>query len=137
MSICRALMSLTLACAGPALAQAEGPTRADIAPVASVAGPAGDAFPGNVAQCWNLGALPRDAQGVVLTVAVDLAQDGRPLADTVRLIAAGGASAAATEQAYQAARRAILRCAGAAGSFPPPGTPSVEITFDPSGMSDR
>ena len=72
-----------------------------------------------------------------MTVGFSLGQDGKVNSD-VRQVAATGGDAAATKIAYDAARRAILRCQGTGGYDLPAEKYSewqdVEITFDPSGM---
>ena len=61
--------------------------------------------------CWNIGSLSRDAQRTAVTVAFEMTPAGMPDAETVRLVGAEGGSDAAAAQAFEAARRAILRCA--------------------------
>ena len=61
--------------------------------------------------CWNIGSLSREAQRTSVTVAFDMTPDGMPEQDSVRLLSAEGGSDAAAAQAFEAARRAILRCA--------------------------
>ena len=61
--------------------------------------------------CWNIGSLSRDAQRTAVTVAFEMTPAGMPDAETVRLVGAEGGSDAAAALAFEAARRAILRCA--------------------------
>ena len=61
--------------------------------------------------CWNIGSLSREAQRTSVSVAFTLTPDGMPDADSVRLVSSDGGSDAAASQAFEAARRAILRCA--------------------------
>ena len=63
-----------------------------------------------VRECWNVGALSTDALGVTVTVAAPMQPDGRPDAASIRLTDAEGGSGAAAERAFDAARRAIIRC---------------------------
>lgn len=63
----------------------------------------------DVQRCWNVGALSAEAVLVSVTVGLDLSRDGVP--SNMRLISHTGGSAAAADQAYGTARRAILRCA--------------------------
>ena len=91
-----------------------------------------------VNRCWNVDPGSQAAR-VTVTVAFELDQSGRVQGD-VRQVAATGGDASATGIAFQAARRAILRC-GASGYDLPVDKydqwRAVEITFDPSGMRLR
>ncbi len=87
-----------------------------------------------VAACWNVAAMDPAARRTVVEVALTLDADARPVADSIRLHAGDPAAPEATEQAFRAARRAILRC-GQAG-FPLPSEKAGEwrkmiLTFDP------
>jgi hypothetical protein len=97
-----------------------------------------DGFRVAVNACWNVDPGSQAAR-VTLTVGFSLTQAGRVDGD-VRQIAATGGDASATSIAFQAARRAILRC-GASGYDLPADKygqwKDVEITFDPSGMRLR
>lgn len=91
-----------------------------------------------VNRCWNVDPGSQAAR-VTVTVGFNLDQGGKVQGD-VRQIAASGGDAGATSIAFQAARRAILRC-GATGYDLPADKydqwRDVEITFDPSGMRLR
>ena len=97
-----------------------------------------DGFRVAVNACWNVDPGSQAAR-VTLTVGFSLTQAGKVDGD-VRQIAATGGDASATNIAFQAARRAILRC-GASGYELPADKyaqwKDVEITFDPSGMRLR
>jgi hypothetical protein len=89
-----------------------------------------------VSRCWNVGALGTDAMQVVVTVGMDMSRDGAP--SNLRLLTHTGGSAAAAEQAYDTARRAILRCA----PFDLPQERyaqwrQIEMTFNPAEMGRR
>ena len=97
-----------------------------------------DAFRLAVGGCWVVDPGAQSA-GVVVTVAFSLGQDGKPQGD-VRRVSASGGTDTAQEAAFQAARRAILRC-GARG-FPLPVEKyaqwrDIEMTFNPNGMQVR
>lgn len=63
----------------------------------------------------NEGMLDRALRTILgLVVAVSMEQDGRPKTATIRMISSTGGSAGAAKQAFEAARRAIIRC-GAKG----------------------
>lgn len=99
-----------------------------------------DALRVAVQQCWNVGALSMEALRTTVTVAVSVGQDGVPDAGSIALIDSNGESDTATRQAFEAARRAIIRC-GARG-FPLPAEKfeqwkNMELVFDPNGMRMR
>jgi hypothetical protein len=93
-----------------------------------------------VAQCWNVGALSSDALAVTVTVGIQLDREGRPSDGSLRMIGAQGGGNASAQQAYETARRAILRC-GAQG-FDLPADKydqwrDIEMTFNPESMRIR
>ncbi|MES0864082.1 energy transducer TonB [Ruegeria sp. SCPT10] len=96
-----------------------------------------DAMRVAVSQCWNVGSLSTDALNVVVVVGFSLNRDGTVVGGSVRLLDSSGGSAGAENQAYQAARRAILRC-GARGYDLPADKydqwQDIEITFNPERM---
>lgn len=87
-----------------------------------------------VAQCWNGGSLSTDALQTTVVLLVGLGQDGKPIANSIRLLESKGGSGAGTDQAFQAARRAVLRC-GAKGFDLPADNyarwKEIELEFDP------
>ncbi len=98
-----------------------------------------DSFRIAVNRCWNVdpGSV---AARVTLTVAFSLTPEGR-VDGNVQQVAASGGDAGAVRTAFEAARRAILRCQSQSGYDLPPEKygqwKDVEITFDPSGMRLR
>jgi hypothetical protein len=98
-----------------------------------------DSFRIAVNNCWNVdpGSV---AARVEMTVAFSLDQNGRVDGD-VRQVSAVGGDAGAVRTAFEAARRAILRCQTQSGYDLPADKygqwKDVEITFDPSGMRLR
>ena len=89
-----------------------------------------------VEQCWNLGPLSGEAREASVTVGLTMARDGTPMQDSIRLIAGSGAPDAAITQAFEAARRAIIRCTG--NGYPLPGYKyeswrEIVIDFRPEG----
>ncbi len=91
-----------------------------------------------VRDCWNVGSLSTEAKNTVVTVYVSMQQDGRPDAGSIRMIGFRDGSESAANQAFQAARRAIIRC-GARG-FPLPVEKyaqwrEIEMTFNLDGVS--
>ncbi len=90
-----------------------------------------------VSRCWNLGALSSDAMQVTITVGVDMTREGKPVVDSIRLINSSGGSDAAAKQAYEAARRAIIRCGASGYNLPAEKFEqwrSVEMKFNPESM---
>ena len=91
----------------------------------------------SVLQCWNYASLTNAAAQVVVVVRVKMSPDARPDADSVRMVSSSGGSDVDAAQAYDAARRAIIRC-GANGFDLPVDKYSqwrdIEITFNPESM---
>ena len=93
-----------------------------------------------VKQCWNVGALSTDALRTIVTVAVSMEQSGKPISGSIRLIGSEGGTDASAQQAFEAGRRAIIRCG--ANGFPLPPEKydqwrEVEIVFNPENMRMR
>ncbi|NIZ61415.1 energy transducer TonB [Sedimentitalea sp. CY04] len=96
-----------------------------------------DALRVSVSNCWNVGSLSTEALGTTVVVGVSLSQDGKPDAGTIRMLSSTGGSSTAAKQAFEAARRAIIRC-GAKGFQLPPEKygqwRDIEMTFNPERM---
>ncbi|MEZ5778966.1 MAG: cell envelope biogenesis protein TolA [Paracoccaceae bacterium] len=93
-----------------------------------------------VKQCWNVGALSTDALRTIVTVGVSMDQSGRPISGSIRMIGFDGGTEATAQQAYEAGRRAIIRCGQNGYPLPPEKYEQwreVEITFDPEKMRMR
>lgn len=90
-----------------------------------------------VSACWNTGSLSTDALRVTVTLAVSMSPDGRPDAGSIQMIGYEGGTDAAARQAYEAARRAIIRC-GANGYDLPAEKyeqwAEIEMVFNPEKM---
>ncbi|WP_424832837.1 energy transducer TonB [Ruegeria sp.] len=90
-----------------------------------------------VSNCWNVGSLSTDALQTIVVVGFSLTPDGKVVGGSVRMLDASGGTAASAKQAYEAARRAILRC-GAKGYTLPADKytqwQDIEITFNPERM---
>jgi hypothetical protein len=96
-----------------------------------------DAFMIAVKACWNVGSLSSEALRTTVTIGFDMNPDGKPNTGSMKMIDFSGGSETAAKQAYEAGRRAIIRC-GASG-FPLPSEKfdywsKVEIVFDPNKM---
>lgn len=99
-----------------------------------------DALRISVSQCWNVGSLSTDALSTTVVVAVSMAETGVPDSGSIRMVSFSGGTQAGATQAFEAARRAIIRC-GARG-FPLPVEKysqwrDIEMTFNPEGMQFR
>jgi hypothetical protein len=99
-----------------------------------------DALRQGVLACWNVGSLSSDALMTSVTVGMTIAQDGIPDVTSIEMISFEGGTEASARQAYEVARRAIIRC-GATGFQLPPDKyeqwRNVSITFDAERMRVR
>ncbi|MEM6375180.1 MAG: energy transducer TonB [Pseudomonadota bacterium] len=90
-----------------------------------------------VQECWNVGALSSEALATTVVVSVSMQEDGRPLANSIRMIDASGGTSASANQAFEAARRAILRCGARGFDLPVEKYATwrdIEMTFNPERM---
>lgn len=93
-----------------------------------------------VSSCWNVGSLSTDALATTVVIGVEMEQSGKPISSSIKLVSSSGGSQSGAQQAFEAARRAIIRC-GARG-FPLPVEKygewrDIEMTFNPEGMQFR
>jgi len=91
----------------------------------------------SVSRCWNVGSLSSAALATTVVVGVSMKPDGKPDTASIRLLSSSGGDDLAARQAFEAARRAIIRC-GAAGYKLPPEKyghwRDIEMTFNPERM---
>lgn len=89
----------------------------------------------SVDRCWNTGALSAAAGRTSITLRLAMTPDRVPVMDSIELTETDG-DAAATQEAFLAARRAILRC-GQKGLALPEGKyelwRELHLTFDMDG----
>ncbi len=93
-----------------------------------------------ISRCWNVGSLSTDALGTTVVVAVEMEQNGRPITGSIRLVSSSGGSATGERQAFDAARRAIIRCGTQGFGLPVEKYDQwreIEMTFNPEGMQFR
>ncbi len=93
-----------------------------------------------VQECWNVGSLSSDALATTVTVAVTMSEDGRPITNSIRMIGSEGGSNASAQQAFEAARRAIIRCGASGYNLPIEKYATwreIEMTFNPESMRIR
>lgn len=96
-----------------------------------------DALRVSVQNCWNVGSLSSEALATSVVVSVEMGEDSRPLQNSIRMESFSGGSAAAAQQAYEAARRAIIRCGARGFNLPADKFASwqtIEMTFNPENM---
>ena len=90
-----------------------------------------------VSRCWNVASLSTDALETIVVVGFSLTRDGRVVDGSLRMLDSVGGSADSAIKAFEAARRAILRC-GAKGYVLPADKYSqwqdIELTFNPERM---
>jgi hypothetical protein len=97
-----------------------------------------DAFRVAVQQCWNLDVGSESAR-IEVKVGFELDRSGRVVGE-VRFISATPGSDAAVRSAFEAARRAVLRCQADGYQLPPEKYDEwrlVELTFNPDQMRNR
>lgn len=115
-----------------------------------VAAPAGDppaltgeeraVFVAAIIPCWSTAGLSPAAQAATVVVGFRMDAQGRPDPGSVMLQPSAGGGAAAVEEAFTAARRAILRCGRDGFPLPPAkyeAWKAATVTFSPAfpGMS--
>ncbi len=96
-----------------------------------------DALRVAVSQCWNVGSLSTEALNTTVVVGVSLQESGKPDTGSIRMLSSSGGSASAAKQAYEAARRAIIRCGSRGFNLPPEKYDhwrDIEMTFNPERM---
>ncbi|MFO7758448.1 MAG: energy transducer TonB [Roseovarius sp.] len=99
-----------------------------------------DALRVAVQECWNVGSLSSEALRTSVVVAVSMTRDGQPEIGSIRLAGSSGGGDAAAKQAYEAARRAIIRCGSDGFDLPAEKYDQwrdIEMTFNPESMRIR
>lgn len=90
-----------------------------------------------VQKCWNVGTLSSEALRTTVVIKVAMTPEGRPVNSSIQMVSRLGGTDASAKQAYEAGRRAIIRC-GASGYDLPADKygqwKDIEITFDPERM---
>ena len=90
-----------------------------------------------VSGCWNTGSLSSAALRTTVIVGVQMSEDGKPISGSIRMISSEGGQGDAVTQAYEAARRAILRCGVKGYDLPQEKYGQwrdIEMTFNPEKM---
>jgi len=99
-----------------------------------------DALRVAVSRCWNVGSLSSEALRTTVVVSVELSRDGVPDIGSIRMRSSSGGSDSSARQAYEAARRAIIRCGSKGFDLPADKYAQwrdIEMTFNPEGMRIR
>ena len=87
-----------------------------------------------VSACWNIGALSTEAARTTVVVGMQMNTDGTPVASSIRLLSSSGGSDTAARQAFEAAKRAVIRCGSSGYKLPQEKYSQwqdIEMTFDP------
>jgi hypothetical protein len=90
-----------------------------------------------VSACWNVGSLSSEALRTTVIVSVQMNQDGTPQTNSITMTGSSGGSPAAAGQAFEAARRAIIRCGSRGYQLPVDKFgqwQNIEMTFNPERM---
>ncbi|MEI6099410.1 MAG: hypothetical protein WCS20_14190, partial [Alphaproteobacteria bacterium] len=93
-----------------------------------------------IKRCWNLGTLSSAAMEVMVTVRVNVAQNGKPDFNSIRMTSFDGGAESAANKVFEAARSAIFRCGRSGLPLPPDKYDTwkdLELVFDPRGMRLR
>lgn len=96
-----------------------------------------DALRVAVSNCWNVGSLSSEALQTTVIVSVAMNTDGTPINGSITLDSSSGGSDAAARQAFEAARRAIIRCGSTGFALPSEKFAQwqvIEMTFNPEQM---
>ncbi len=96
-----------------------------------------DALRVAVQQCWNVGSLSTDALRTTVIVTVSVSRDGRPDSGSIRMAGFEGGTESSARQAFEAARRAIIRCGANGFNLPADKYDQwrdIEMTFNPERM---
>ena len=96
-----------------------------------------DALRVSVQKCWNVGSLSSDALNTTVVVAVAMTREGKPDTASIKMLSFSGGSRGAAGQAFEAARRAIIRCGAKGYNLPIEKYgqwQNIEMTFNPERM---
>lgn len=91
-------------------------------------------------KCWNVGALSTEALNTVVTLRVEMKEDGKPDYGSITMTDYSGGSAEAAQRAFEAGRSAITRCGKNGFGLDPAKYGQwdvLNLVFDPSGMRMR
>jgi hypothetical protein len=92
-----------------------------------------------VQQCWNVNPSSEAAR-ITVVISFAMEKSGQPLLNTIRMVSASDGADSAKRSAYDAARRAIIRCANGGYKLPVEKFDhwrDIEMTFNPEKMRIR
>jgi hypothetical protein len=120
----------------PAPSQAAAPSQASVAAGPPLTQGEKDGLKFAVSSCWNVPAGLRDAQDLEVVIGASFDADGTVLPGSIRLVEPNPLPDPRFQQAFEAGRRALIRCS------PYSGLPrekyshwqTVEFVFNPEGM---
>lgn len=98
-----------------------------------------DAFRIAVQNCWNVD-VGSQAANVTVVVGMQMDKSGKVVSGSLRMLSATGGEGRAVQTAFQAARRAVIRCQKDGYDLPADKYDywrDIEITFDPGRMRNR
>ena len=93
-----------------------------------------------IAECWNLGALSSAALSTIVVVEMELTRDGKPVANSIKMLGFKGGDEISAERAFETALRAIQGCSAQGFELPKDQFATwrrVELTFNPEKMRVR
>ena len=93
-----------------------------------------------VAECWNIGAMSSAALSTIVVVEMELTRDGKPVANSIKMLGFEGGDETSAERAFETALRAILKCGTQGFELPKNQFETwrrVELTFNPDKMRVR
>ena len=120
-----------------ALAASDAPTAPDAPRGPPLSAGEQEALRVAVSTCWNVGSLSSEALRTTVVVGVSMLQNAKPIQGSIRLISSEGGSSTAARQAFEAARRAIIRCGARGFNLPVEKYDhwkDIEMTFNPERM---
>ncbi len=93
-----------------------------------------------IAECWNIGALSSAALSTIVVVEMELTRDGKPIANSIKMLGFEGGDDTSAERAFETALRAIQGCGAQGFDLPKDQFATwrrVELTFNPEKMRVR
>jgi len=92
-----------------------------------------------ISRCWNVAGLSPEARAGSVTLSVRFDEAARPLPDSFRRVGYERMSEPAAQEAYEAARRAVIRCGTQGYDLPPEKHAlwkELHLTFDPGAAGE-
>jgi hypothetical protein len=83
----------------------------------------------NIKACWNISSLTPLSLKTSVIVAFTLLEDGKPLISTIRLKTPESGTDKASEEVFETARRAIIRCGSRGFPMPDRVASSIDVSL--------